>query len=87
MKRAYFYVGENQRMLGEVKKLGKPFAVVRRVEKSGMDGDLDIDMDGADDEGREVGEVQEELEIVELVKYKIVFSTRPEPISKSVEEV
>lgn len=73
MKRVYFYVGENQRLSGEVKKLGKPFAVIRKrvVE------DADVDMDG--DGG-------EELEIVEIVRYKAVFSTRPEPVSTGADE-
>jgi chromosome transmission fidelity protein 8 len=31
--------------------------------------------------GEEEGVKEEELEIVEVVKYKIVFSARPEPIS------
>lgn len=39
-------------------------------------GDVDVD-DGQ--ERRQAKE--EELEIVEIVKYKLVFSARPEPIS------
>ncbi|KAF1359044.1 hypothetical protein EJ07DRAFT_62705, partial [Lizonia empirigonia] len=80
MKRVYLYVGDNQRMTGECRKLGKPFAVVRRRQR-GADGDGDVDdvqmeMGGADGDF----EQQEELEIVEVVRYKIVFSGRPEPV-------
>ncbi|PVH99891.1 hypothetical protein DM02DRAFT_465973, partial [Periconia macrospinosa] len=64
MKKVYFYVGESQRMSGEVKKLGNPFAVVRKRDAG---------------EGEEM-EGKEELEIVEIVRYKVVFSHRPEPV-------
>ncbi len=76
MKRAYLYVGEHQRLAGEVKSLGKPMAVVRRrdITSGGYRGDGD----GEDGEG-----TAEELEVVEIVKYKIVFSQRPEPVSRS----
>ena len=66
MKRVYMYVGKHQRLTGEVKKLPRAMAVIRRrtdgVEPSREDG-----------EG-------EELEIVEIIKFKIVFATRPEPV-------
>ncbi|CAI6269905.1 unnamed protein product [Periconia digitata] len=71
MKRAHFYVGESQRMTGEVKKLGKPFAVIARKGARG-DGEEDVRMGG--------GEGAEELEIVEIVRFKVVFSHRPEPV-------
>lgn len=64
MRRVYMYVGQHQRLTGEVKKLPRAVGVVRRRRKG--DGD---DGDGA-----------EELEVVEVVKYKIVFSSRPEPV-------
>ncbi|KAH7122252.1 Ctf8-domain-containing protein [Dendryphion nanum] len=86
MKKIYLYVGQNQRMAGQCKKLGKPFAVIRRRinvddnDRVGSSGD--IDMGGV--EGENVG--GEELEIVEIVRYKIVFSTRPEPVSRGVGE-
>lgn len=87
MKRVYLYVGKTQRMSGEVKKLAKPFAVIRRINKKSSDGD--VDMDGLDGGGERNGVEaggQEELEIVEIVRFKIVFSTRPEPVSKGAEE-
>jgi chromosome transmission fidelity protein 8 len=78
MKRVYLYVGVNQRMAGEVKKLGRPFAVIRRREPAGSDH---VAMGDA-----EAGSAGEELEIVEIVKYKILFATRPEPVGGGVEE-
>lgn len=64
MKTAHLYVGRYQRLTGEVKKLVNPLAVIRRRE--GMDVE---EQNGV-----------EELEIVELVYYKIIFSSRPEPV-------
>ncbi|MCJ1227292.1 hypothetical protein MMC12_003947 [Toensbergia leucococca] len=63
MKNVYLYIGMHQRLTGEVKKLPRPVAVIRR--KVGP-------------EGSEL--VGEELEIVEVVYYKILFSSRPEPV-------
>lgn len=65
MKRVYLYVGKHQRLTGEVKKLPKPVAVIRKRDGTGN------------------GEGGEELEIVEIVKFKILFSTRPEPVGAS----
>lgn len=62
MGRVHMYIGQHQRLTGEVKKLPRPMAVVR---KRG-DGD-DDDING-------------DLEIAEVVKYKILFSNRPEPV-------
>ncbi|KAK3344392.1 chromosome transmission fidelity protein 8 [Lasiosphaeria hispida] len=66
MKRVFMHVGEHQRLLGEVKKLPKPVAVVRRRTVG---------------EGGEEDEAAEELEVVEVVKFKVVFSQRPEPVT------
>lgn len=79
MKRVYMYVGKHQRLTGEVKKLPKAIAVIRkRFDGSKeVNGNGDTDMDGEEEETtKEV----EELEVVEIVKYKILFSTRPEPV-------
>ena len=74
MKRAWLFVGENQRLQGEVKRLPRAVAVLRRrkavAEGAGGDGDAD--------------ERAEELEVVEVVKFKIVFSSRPEPVGSEV---
>lgn len=61
MTRAYLYVGEHQRLPGEVKKLPRALAIVRRREEG--EGD------------------SEQLEVVEIVKYKVQFSNRPEPVN------
>ncbi|OAG04997.1 sister chromatid cohesion protein Ctf8, partial [Paraphaeosphaeria sporulosa] len=72
MKRVYLYVGKNQRMAGEVKKLGKPFAVIKKREA--------VESEDAVMGGAEAASTGEELEIVEIVKHKILFATRPEPV-------
>lgn len=67
MKRVHLYIGQHQRLTGEVKKLPKAFAVVRRRgEQTGS----------AEREGEAGGD----LEVVEIVKYKLMFSHRPEPV-------
>ena len=63
-KRVYLYVGKHQRMTGEVKKLPKPIAVVRKRENEG---------DGSAGGG-------EELEVAEIVYWKVLFAHRPEPV-------
>jgi chromosome transmission fidelity protein 8 len=70
MKRVYLYVGEHQRLQGTVQKLPRVLAVVRKRARVG---------EGAGERegtGAEAGE----LEVVEVVKWKAVFSQRPEPV-------
>jgi chromosome transmission fidelity protein 8 len=62
-KRVYLYVGKHQRLTGEVKKLPKPMAVLRKREAAG-------ETDGG----------ESELEIAEIVYYKLLFAHRPEPV-------
>ena len=58
MKKVYFYVGDRQRLAGEVRELEKPLCVVRkRCGEDGGNGDL---------------------EVVDVVKWKIWFGSRPE---------
>lgn len=71
MKRVYMYVGKHQRLTGEVKKLPKALAVIRKRRKESADT-MELD--------EEHGNRVDELEVVEIVKYKILFSTRPEPV-------
>jgi chromosome transmission fidelity protein 8 len=88
-KRVYLYVGSHQRLTGEVKKLPNPLAVVvkrkhnnnappmgcqRRQEEDEQEG---VGRNGSDD-----GTADDELEIVELVRWKILFSQRPEPVGE-----
>lgn len=69
MKRAHLYIGQHQRLMGEVKKLPKAIAVVRRLENQ-----------AGKEPGSEVEESGDSLEVVEIVKYKLMFSNRPEPV-------
>ncbi|KAK1954572.1 hypothetical protein LY78DRAFT_562962, partial [Colletotrichum sublineola] len=64
MKRVFLYVGQHQRLHGEVKKLPKAMAIIRRRGE------------GTPGKDRET----EELEIAEIIKYKIMFGNRPEPV-------
>ncbi|KAI9804678.1 MAG: hypothetical protein M1833_006753 [Piccolia ochrophora] len=73
MKRVHLYVGMHQRLTGEVKKLPNPVAIIRRRDTGEQDGS--VAMSGTDHE-----EAQAELEIVEIVRWKILFSQRPEPV-------
>ena len=81
MKRVYLYIGQHQRLQGEVKKLAKPLAVIRRRSRPD-DAARGNEVD--DDREKEVlgrkEEEKDELEIVEIVRWKLVFSNRPEPV-------
>lgn len=70
MKRVYLYAGRYQRMTGEVKKLARPLAVIQRRQRSTTQHET----------GNGYGEGQDELEIVDVIKYKIIFASRPEPV-------
>jgi chromosome transmission fidelity protein 8 len=63
MKKVYMYVDRGSRLRGEVKKLPKAIAIVRK-------------RDGQSEGSNEV------LEVAEVVKYKIYFAERPEPIGE-----
>ncbi|KHN95845.1 Chromosome transmission fidelity protein 8 [Metarhizium album ARSEF 1941] len=69
MRRVHMYVGRHQRLTGEVKKLSKAIAVIRRRENRVLENSSGT--------YREQGE---NLEVVEIIKYKIMFSNRPEPV-------
>ena len=72
-KKVHLYVGRHQRLTGEVKKLQNPMAIIRRREQSGS---------GEGSDGGTAATISdEELEIVEVVYHKIIFSSRPEPVS------
>ena len=80
MKTVHLYVGMYQRLAGEVKMLPSAIAIVRRREggsnKADESGDGDVEMSG---EGGDNAEPVE-LEIADIVKHKLVFSKRPEPV-------
>lgn len=63
----YLYVGRHQRLTGEVKRLVNPLAVIRRRDT---------------DENAQSAPGVEELEIAEIIRWKIVFSSRPEPVGE-----
>ena len=70
MKRVHLYVGRHQRLTGEVKKLLNPLGVIRRKPP-----DADADADAMESS-------TEELEIMEIIYYKLLFSSRPEPVGE-----
>ena len=80
MKKAYLYVGKYQRLTGEVQKLVKPIAIVRKNRSVGRASALNV----SKMEGQGVrGEV---LEIAEIIWWKVIFSNRPEPVGGEMEE-
>lgn len=71
-KKVYLYIGKHQRLRGEVKKLPKPLAVLgkdhTRVDtESGSENDT-------------CSRNMDRLQILAIVRYKILFSSRPEPV-------
>lgn len=70
-------MGKHQRLTGEVKKLPQALAVIRKSRVG--DGGDEMVVEGVGEEARE-GEGRRDLEVVEIVKYKILFSLRPEPV-------
>ena len=80
MKTVHLYVGMHQRLAGEVKKLPKAIAIVRRRETGSskangvQGGDVEMSSNGGDKPA------PIELEIADVVKHKLVFSQRPEPV-------
>ncbi|KAI9661379.1 MAG: hypothetical protein M1831_003112 [Alyxoria varia] len=75
MKKVYLYVGKSQRLVGEVKKLQKPLAVVGRSRENATPDDSDL-IEVATNERMEAH--GEELEIMDVVQWKIFFGGRPE---------
>lgn len=74
-KRVYLYVGMHQRLTGEVKKLPKAIAIIRKRTPSETEN------------ASKDGSGPEELEIAEIVKFKIIFSSRPEPVGTAIVDV
>lgn len=80
MKRVQMYVGHHQRMTGEVKKLPRAMAVIRKRSAGATTGDTEMTGDSATTTSTTDDSSMEDLEIVEIIKYKLVFSSRPEPV-------
>lgn len=83
MKRVHMYVGQHQRMTGEVKKLPRAIAVIRKRSAGVTAGDTEMTGDSATTTTTTTTKDDlstEDLEIVEIIKYKLVFSSRPEPV-------
>ncbi|KAJ6260095.1 Chromosome transmission fidelity protein [Drechslerella dactyloides] len=72
LKRVWLYVGKHQRLTGEVKALPKPLGVLRKKQTQAEE---------AGSSGVAGGNYAAELEIVDIIRYKIIFSKRPEPVS------
>jgi len=72
-KRVYLYVGKHQRLTGEVKKLSRPIAVIRRRQESASSSLPPEERRSETDD----------LEIAEIVYHKILFAHRPEPVGGS----
>lgn len=66
-KRVHLYVGKHQRLTGEVKKLAKPIAVIRRRQSGTATTETLTD-------------ANDDLEITEIIYYKVLFGSRPEPV-------
>lgn len=65
MKRVYLYIGKHQRLTGEVKKLAKPLAVLSKNDTETHSGS---------------GSENDQLSIDAIIRHKILFSSRPEPV-------
>jgi chromosome transmission fidelity protein 8 len=77
-RRVFLFVGKHQRLTGEVRKLNKPLAIIRRrgtTESSSL-----VTHKGQAQSNTSAITSSEELEIVEIITQKIMFSHRPEPI-------
>ena len=77
MKRVYLYVGKHQRLTGEVKKLPKAIAVIQKAEIGATDK---MELDGRETQAEGGESSGEQLRIEEIIKYKILFAGRPEPV-------
>lgn len=78
MKRVYLYIGKHQRMTGEVKKLSNPLAIIQKRQYHQPTTET---MDhGQHETIRNPQQDTEDLEIVDIVRYKILFASRPEPV-------
>lgn len=71
MKKVFLYIGKHQRLTGEVKKLPKPMVVISKP--NGETSSVKDTRNGSSD-------MSERLDMLAVIKYKILFSSRPEPV-------
>lgn len=72
MRKVYLYIGKHQRLSGEVKKLPKPLLILAKDETPARSM-IDASEVGSSPQ-------QEHLNILAVIKYKILFASRPEPV-------
>lgn len=80
-------VGEHQRLTGSIQKLARPLAVLQKIDAEELQQLKQQEQQhGNGEAGGEVGDEkrEEELRVVEIVRYKIVFAGRPEPVGAVV---
>ncbi|KAK9486673.1 Ctf8-domain-containing protein [Lipomyces starkeyi] len=68
-KTAWLWIGDHQRMEGSIVDLNPPFGVLRRVTRK----QSEMEEENGSPDGTAV-------EIVEVIRKKILFTSRPEPI-------
>ena len=74
MKKAHLYIGKHQVLNGEVKKLAKPLAVIVKATEA-VSESTQADTSSHNSQS-------DKLDIIAVIKYKIIFSSRPEPVSQ-----
>jgi chromosome transmission fidelity protein 8 len=82
-RRVFLFVGKHQRLTGEVKKLTKPLAVIRR--RGDAEPSPVVALDGPEKSSGVAASPSQDLEIVEIITQKIMFAHRPEPIGVDLE--
>lgn len=68
------FIGKSQRLIGNVVKLDIPLGVLKipvKKEVPSGDGDADMDMDG---------DVDQNIQMIDIVRAKMIFKQRPLPI-------
>ncbi|KAK9459303.1 Ctf8-domain-containing protein [Lipomyces oligophaga] len=74
----WLWIGNHQRLEGKLVDLKQPVGVMRRQDDP---HDLHLHNRNSDDSGNGYGN---HVEFVEVIRRKIVFSTRPEPLVGSI---
>lgn len=75
MKKVYLYIGSNQKLTGEIIKLPKAIAAIQKKKDDTKDKSSVLDKD------QDLNNPRVQLEIVDIIKYKILFANRPEPVT------